>query len=61
MEVPHGDILVHAEDFTNVGLVRQFKEFLAKLPHKHKVKELHNTRNLYLCLFSRWSLLVIMI
>ncbi|XP_065910919.1 metallophosphoesterase MPPED2-like [Dysidea avara] len=40
MEVPPGDILVHAGDFTNVGLegdVRRFKEFLAKLPHKHKV------------------------
>ena len=42
MEVPPGDILVHAGDFTNVGLegdVRRFKEFLAKLPHKHKVRE----------------------
>ena len=41
LEVPPGDILVHAGDFSNVGLegdVRRFKEFLAKLPHKHKVR-----------------------
>ncbi|KAL5010174.1 hypothetical protein ScPMuIL_012479 [Solemya velum] len=38
--VPDGDILIHAGDFTNIGLpsnIEKFNEFLGKLPHRHKV------------------------
>mmetsp|Transcript_75927 Transcript_75927/g.236359 ORF Transcript_75927/g.236359 Transcript_75927/m.236359 type:complete len:255 (-) Transcript_75927:102-866(-) len=40
LEVPQGDILLHAGDFTQRGQeaeVRQFDAFLAGLPHRHKV------------------------
>jgi len=38
--VPDGDILIHAGDFTNDGEVEKVKEFnqwLGMLPHKHKI------------------------
>ncbi len=40
VEVPDGDVLVHAGDFTNRGSeadVAAFGEFLARQPHRHKV------------------------
>ncbi len=40
LEVPAGDVLVHAGDFTMRGRgpeVRSFGEFLARQPHRHKV------------------------
>lgn len=40
VEVPEGDILVHAGDFTTRGDirdVRRFNKFLGTLPHKHKI------------------------
>ena len=40
MVLPHGDILVHAGDFSNVGSrqdVVKFNDFLSKQPHKHKI------------------------
>ncbi|EKX36325.1 hypothetical protein GUITHDRAFT_79022, partial [Guillardia theta CCMP2712] len=40
VQVPMGDVLIHAGDFTNVGLpsdVQKFNEFLGRLPHKHKI------------------------
>ena len=39
-EIPDGDILIHAGDFTNVGNkedVVNFNKWLGKLPHKHKI------------------------
>ncbi|XP_063422827.1 metallophosphoesterase MPPED2-like [Mytilus trossulus] len=38
--VPDGDVLLHAGDITNVGHpkeIKQFNDYLATLPHKHKV------------------------
>jgi len=40
LEVPEGDVLIHAGDFTNIGQpqdVKDFSDFLGKLPHKHKI------------------------
>merc|ERR1712137_542435 len=40
IDVPPGDILIHAGDFTNTGLITEvedFNHFLGKLPHKHKI------------------------
>jgi Icc-related predicted phosphoesterase len=40
LEVPDGDILVHAGDFTHRGRVPEIQAFnawLSRLPHKHKV------------------------
>lgn len=40
VEVPDGDILVHAGDLTNRGAVldvERFNTFLGKLPHRHKI------------------------
>mmetsp|Transcript_41813 Transcript_41813/g.65318 ORF Transcript_41813/g.65318 Transcript_41813/m.65318 type:complete len:358 (+) Transcript_41813:131-1204(+) len=40
MSVPPGDILIHAGDFTDVGLpsdVLKFNEFIGRLPHRHKI------------------------
>ena len=41
--VPHGDILIHAGDMTQWGevpKVREFNDWIATLPHKHKVRYL---------------------
>ncbi len=38
--IPDGDILIHAGDFSNVGYLDEmhsFRDFLEKLPHRHKV------------------------
>jgi hypothetical protein len=38
--IPSGDVLIHAGDFTSVGKVNEvriFNDFLATLPHQHKV------------------------
>jgi len=38
--IPNGDVLLHAGDFTYAGTpeaVKQFNEWLGKLPHPHKV------------------------
>jgi Icc-related predicted phosphoesterase len=40
VDVPGGDILVHAGDFTQVGElgeVKRFNDFLGRLPHAHKI------------------------
>ena len=40
LEVPPGDVLLHAGDFTSTGLPREverFRDFLDALPHQHKV------------------------
>ena len=40
LEVPDGDVLLHAGDFTRGGTPEQvgaFATFLAGLPHRHKV------------------------
>lgn len=40
LKVPDGDILIHAGDFSNVGLegdIYRFTEFLTSQHHKHKV------------------------
>jgi len=40
MDIPDGDVFVHAGDFTRCGSVAEVREFtawLSKLPHKHKV------------------------
>ena len=40
LQVPAGDVLLHAGDFTNIGLpkdVERFRKFLDHLPHPHKV------------------------
>lgn len=40
LEIPKGDVLIHAGDFTRIGLpdeVRKFNTFLKNLPHKYKV------------------------
>ena len=40
LHVPHGDILIHAGDFTLKGYPREvtkFNEFLGCLPHKYKI------------------------
>ncbi|GLH00195.1 hypothetical protein R5R35_000044 [Gryllus longicercus] len=39
-DIPHGDIFIHAGDFTKVGLkteVKDFNDWLGGLPHKHKI------------------------
>jgi 3',5'-cyclic AMP phosphodiesterase CpdA len=39
-EIPNGDVLIHAGDFSNVGHQKDyqaFHEFLDQLPHKHKI------------------------
>jgi predicted phosphodiesterase len=40
LEVPNGDILLHTGDFTRTGTpreVKEFADFVAGLPHRHKV------------------------
>lgn len=40
VQVPDGDILIHAGDFTNVGELEQvedFNDWLGELPHKYKI------------------------
>jgi Icc-related predicted phosphoesterase len=40
MEIPAGDLLLHAGDFSKIGLpyeVEKFNEWLGTLPHPHKV------------------------
>jgi hypothetical protein len=40
LDVPMGDVLLHAGDFTGVGHEREvkvFRDFLLSLPHQHKV------------------------
>ncbi len=40
LQVPEGDILIHAGDFTKRGLigeVQQFNDWLTTQPHKHKI------------------------
>ena len=40
LNVPEGDVFIHAGDFTMVGAeeeVRSFSNFLKKLPHKYKI------------------------
>ena len=40
LKVPPGDVLIHAGDFSNVGLpkdVQRFRDFLLAQPHPHKV------------------------
>ena len=48
--IPEGDILIHAGDFTNQGnldKVKEFNSWLGSLPHKHKiVTNLPNCPNL---------------
>lgn len=39
-EIPHGDIFIHAGDFTSCGEmeeVKQFNEWLSQLPHTYKI------------------------
>ena len=38
--VPEGDVLLHAGDFSNVGLpkdIERFRDFVVALPHPYKV------------------------
>jgi Icc-related predicted phosphoesterase len=40
MDIPDGDVLVHAGDITNVGGLRdviEFNDWIGTLPHEHKV------------------------
>ncbi len=40
VQVPPGDVLLHAGDFSNVGLpkdIQKFADYLSTLPHPHKV------------------------
>jgi Icc-related predicted phosphoesterase len=40
IEIPEGDVLIHAGDFTEKGTleeVLEFERFLRKQPHKHKI------------------------
>ena len=40
LDVPEGDVLVHAGDLTRQGLIRdvlEFDDFLAEMPHPHKI------------------------
>jgi Icc-related predicted phosphoesterase len=40
MEIPDGDVLIHAGDITNIGKlwdVTAFNDWIGALPHKHKV------------------------
>ncbi|KAI6656489.1 Metallophosphoesterase domain-containing protein 1 [Oopsacas minuta] len=40
LDIPSGDVLIHAGDFTQRGLpqeVTKFNEFLGRLPHKYKI------------------------
>lgn len=39
-QIPEGDVLIHAGDFTENGTLEEvlaFERFLRKLPHKHKI------------------------
>ncbi|XP_025421602.1 metallophosphoesterase domain-containing protein 1 [Sipha flava] len=39
-EIPHGDIFIHAGDFTSCGEmkeIKQFNEWLSQLPHTYKI------------------------
>lgn len=39
-EIPDGDVLVHAGDFTSLGLLQEvvnFNEWIRQLPHTHKI------------------------
>lgn len=39
-EIPFGDIFIHAGDFTSCGEmneVKNFNEWIGRLPHKHKI------------------------
>jgi 3',5'-cyclic AMP phosphodiesterase CpdA len=39
-EIPPGDVLIHSGDFTQKGRekeIKQFTDFISKLPHKHKI------------------------
>lgn len=47
LKLPDGDILIHAGDFSNVGLegdIRRFTEFLTWQHHKHKVTVVRKAR-----------------
>lgn len=49
LSVPAGDVLIHAGDFSNIGLpkdIEKFKQFLDSLPHKHKVLLLGPTQTI---------------
>lgn len=38
--IPEGDVLVHAGDFTGIGLehqIKSFDEWIGSLPHRHKI------------------------
>jgi len=41
IDVPNGDILIHAGDFTmfskSAAVIRDFNEWLGELPHRHKI------------------------
>ena len=40
LEIPDGDVLIHAGDLTNRGIleeVSEFNTFLGTLPHPHKI------------------------
>lgn len=40
IEIPYGDVLIHAGDFTERGTLEEvldFHEFFRQLPHKHKI------------------------
>lgn len=40
IDIPDGDILIHAGDITNIGefgVLADFNEWLGQLPHKHKI------------------------
>ena len=42
-EVPPGDVLLHAGDFSNIGMsqdIQKFADFLTSQPHPHKVTKL---------------------
>ena len=39
-DIPDGDVFLHAGDFTDYGevhKVKEFNEWLGKLPHRHKI------------------------
>lgn len=40
LNIPSGDVLIHAGDFTNIGepeITQEFNQWLGKLPHPTKV------------------------
>ena len=48
-EIPEGDVLIHAGDFTEIGEIEsviKLNEFLGELPHRHKVVIAGNHENL---------------